>query len=136
VRGFTRYLNMLDPLNEVPPKDFLPAHRSRITPYLYSDAEIAGVLAAASALMSALRAATLVGLLVVTGLRIEEAIRLDRTDVDLEEGSIIVRRAKFGNRRTHRRGQRRQSAGRRRLCQKSGRRAHSCVSNSANSALT
>jgi integrase len=59
---------------------------------VYSDAEIAGVLAAASALMSALRAATLVGLLVVTRLRIEEAIRLDRTDVDLEEGSIIVRR--------------------------------------------
>ncbi len=102
VRGFTRYLNTIDPLNEVPPKDLLPAHRSRITPYLYSDEEIAGLLAAARTLSPALRAATyetLVGLVVVTGLRIGEAIRLDRTDVDLDEGSIVVRRAKFGKTR-------------------------------------
>ena len=72
VRGFTRYLNTIDPLNEVSPKDLLPAHRSRITPYLYSDEEIAGLLAAARALSPAFRAATyetLVGLVVVTGLR-------------------------------------------------------------------
>jgi integrase len=102
VRGFTRYLNTIDPVNEVPPKDLMPAHRSRITPYLYSDEEIAGLLAAARALSPALRAATyetLVGLVVITGLRIGEAIRLDRTDVDLDEGSIIVRRAKFGKTR-------------------------------------
>ena len=102
VRGFARYLNTINPLNEVPPADLLPAHRTRITPYLYSDDEIAGLLAAAGALSPAFRAATyetLVGLVVVTGLRIGEAIGLDRNDVDLEEGSVIVRRAKFGKTR-------------------------------------
>ena len=99
VRGFARYLKTIDPLNDVPPTDLLPASRPRITPYLYSDEDIAGLLAAARTLWPAFRAATyetLVGLLVVTGLRIGEAIGLDRTDVDLEEGSIVVRRAKFG----------------------------------------
>ncbi len=102
VRGFARYLNTIDPLNEVPPEDLLPAHRSRITHYLYSDEEIGGLLAAARTLSPAFRAATyatLVGLVVVTGLRIGEAIRLDRTDVDLEEGSVVVRQGKFGKTR-------------------------------------
>ncbi len=102
VRGFARYLNTIDPLNEVPPTDLLPAHRPRITPYLYSDEEIANLLAAARTLSPEFRAATyetLVGLVVVTGLRIGEAIGLNRNDVDLEEGSIVVRRAKFGKTR-------------------------------------
>src|SRR6266581_7686383 len=102
VRGFARYLNTIDPLSEVPPADLLPAHRPRITPYVYSDEDIARLLAAARTLGPAFRAAayeTLVGLVVVTGLRIGEAFRLDRNDVDLEEGSVIVRRTKFGKTR-------------------------------------
>jgi integrase/recombinase XerD len=99
VRGFARHLHAIDPVNEVPPTDLLPAHRPRVTPYLYSDADIAGLLCAARMLSPAFRSVTyktLVGLLVVTGLRIGEAIGLDRADVDLEDGVIVVRRAKFG----------------------------------------
>jgi integrase len=45
-----------------------------------------------------LRAATyesLIGLLAATGLRVGEAIRLDRTDVDWSEGLLSVRESKF-----------------------------------------
>ena len=39
--------------------------------------------------------ATLVGLLASTGLRSGEAVRLDRGDVDLTSGVILVRKTKF-----------------------------------------
>ncbi len=39
---------------------------------------------------------TLLGLLVVTGMRIGEAIRLDRTDLDARTGLLLVRSSKFG----------------------------------------
>lgn len=42
---------------------------------------------------------TLVGLLAVTGLRIGEALRLDRDDVDLVEGVLLIRLSKFGKTR-------------------------------------
>jgi integrase/recombinase XerD len=57
---------------------------------------------AAGRLRSPLRAATLqtlVGLLAVTGLRIGEALRLDRGDVDVTLGVIRVRGTKFGKSR-------------------------------------
>lgn len=43
--------------------------------------------------------ATLTGLLAVTGMRVGEAISLDREDVDLIRGLLIVRRAKGGKTR-------------------------------------
>ncbi len=51
---------------------------------------------------SPLRAATfetLVGLLAVTGLRIGEALRLDRDDLDLTAGVLTIRLSKFGKSR-------------------------------------
>jgi integrase/recombinase XerD len=42
---------------------------------------------------------TLIGLLAVTGMRIGEAIRLDRADLDLAAGVITVRQSKFGKTR-------------------------------------
>ena len=39
---------------------------------------------------------TLFGLLAVTGMRIGEAIALDRSDVDADTGTLTVRNAKFG----------------------------------------
>ena len=41
----------------------------------------------------------LFGLLAVTGLRINEALHLDRCDVDLEAGVLVIRRTKFGKSR-------------------------------------
>lgn len=102
VRGFAVYLHALDPIHEVPPADLLPRRPRRATPYLYSDAEIAALIAAASGLRSALRVSsyqTLIGLLSVTGVRVGEAIRLDRHDLDAGAGVLTVRNSKFGKSR-------------------------------------
>ena len=101
-RGFARYLATIDPASEVPPIDLLPGHRPRITPYVYSEAEITALMAAARGLRPALRAArheTLIGLLAVTGARPGEALGLDRADVDLDNGVVHVRVGKKNKQR-------------------------------------
>ena len=101
VRAFARYAQAIDPASEVPPVDLLPrvpTNRRRAEPYLYTDDEIASLLAAAMQMRrkaSAPTCATLIGLLAVTGMRVGEAIALDRGDVDLDHGVITVRHAKF-----------------------------------------
>jgi integrase len=102
VRAFARHLRAIDPVHEVPPARLLPARTHRAVPYLYSDADVAALMAAAHGLRSPLRAATfetLVGLLMVSGLRIGEALRLDRDDVDLDDGVLHIRQTKFGKSR-------------------------------------
>ena len=102
VRGFARYLATLDPASEVPSKDLLPAHRPRVAPYIYTDAEITALIAAAGRLTPPLRAArhqTLIGLLASTGLRPGEGLGLDRQDVDLRHGALHVRAAKHNKQR-------------------------------------
>ena len=88
VPGFARYLQAFDPRHEVPPVDLLPAKFRRAIPYLYSEAEIEALMHAARGIRSPLKAATyetLIGLLSVTGMRIGEAVALDRDDVELSE---------------------------------------------------
>lgn len=102
VRGFARYLQTLDPATEVPPSDLLAYRRRRPTPFLFSEDEVTGLLAAAGALAHPLRAAThrtLFGLLAATGMRVGEALRLDRTDVDLDAGQLDIRKTKFNKSR-------------------------------------
>jgi integrase/recombinase XerD len=102
VRGFARYVQSLDPRTEVPLADLLPAPPSRAIPFLYSESDVARLMEAAKALVSPLKAATyetLVGLLAVTGLRVGEAIRLERADLDWHEGVLTVRSSKFGKSR-------------------------------------
>jgi integrase/recombinase XerD len=102
VRGFARYLHAFDPACEVPPIELLPASKYRPAPYLYSDQEIVALMAAARALDPPLRAATmetLIGLLACTGLRIGEALRLDREDFDPAGRVLTVRDSKFGKSR-------------------------------------
>jgi integrase/recombinase XerD len=102
VRGFARHLATIDPESEVPSKDLLPGHRPRIAPYIYTDAEIAALMAAAGRLSPPLRAArhqTLIGLLAVTGMRPGEALALDRQDVDLRHGVVHVRAGKQNKQR-------------------------------------
>jgi integrase len=102
VRAFARHLHAIDPVHEVPPTGLLPAKSHRAVPYLYSDGDIAALLAAARELRSPLRATTfetLIGLLAVTGLRIGEALRLDREDVELDDGVLQIRKTKFGKSR-------------------------------------
>jgi len=101
-RGFARYLQTVDPATEVPPAQLLPYRCRRATPYLYAPAEIAALMAAAGGLASPLKAATyqtLIGLLAVSGMRVGEAIRLDRDDVDFEHGLLRIIKSKFGKSR-------------------------------------
>jgi integrase len=98
VRGFATYLHALDPTHEVPSADLLPQRTHRACPYLYSEVDIAALIAAARTLGTPLRRATfatLIGLLAITGIRVGEAIALDRGDVDLDAGQLVVRHGKF-----------------------------------------
>ena len=102
VRGFAGYLHALDPNHEVPPADVLARRPRRAIPYLYSEREIEALIAATAALRGELRRATyrtLIGLLAVTGMRVGEAIRLDRPDLDPRDGVLTVRESKFGKSR-------------------------------------
>ena len=102
VRIFARYLRALDPATQVPPIDVLPHAYRRTTPYLYSPQQLADLVQAAGLLRPRLRAVTyaaVIGLLASCGLRISEACRLDRDDVDLDEGVLTVRGSKFGKSR-------------------------------------
>ena len=97
-RGFARYLRALDPATEVPPPGVFPTRRHRPTPFLWSQRDICRLLESTRALRPALRAATyeaLFGLLATCGMRVGEAVGLDRDDVDLQAGVITIRHAKF-----------------------------------------
>lgn len=101
VRGFLRYLHALDGATEVPAAGMLGPTGQRTPPHVYSDGEIAGLLAAAALLspvggLRPLCYATLFGLLACTGLRISEALALSCADVDLDAGVITVRAGKRG----------------------------------------
>jgi integrase/recombinase XerD len=97
VRGFAQHLQGFDARTEVPASDLLPARFRRAVPYLYSEEEITRLMHTARQMRLALRAATyetLIGLLAVTGMRIGEAIALNREDVDLDQDRLVVRHGK------------------------------------------
>jgi len=103
VRRFAAHLHTLDPRAEVPPPGLIRCGPRRQTPYLYSEADIAALVDAASMLprpLGAVTYQTLIGLLAVTGMRVGEAIRLDRDDLDADhDGLLRVRDSKFGKSR-------------------------------------
>jgi integrase len=104
VRRFASWLSASDPRTEIPPVGILPHRYRRKTPHIYTDTEIKRLLRQAQQLPSSkgLRASTfttLFGLLAVTGMRVNEALGLDRQDVDLTLGILHIRRTKFGKSR-------------------------------------
>ena len=104
VRRFARYMSALDARTEIPPDGLLPHRFRRKYPYIYTEEEITHLIGAAQNLSSplGLRAATystLLGLLAVTGMRVSEPVALDRDDIDLTRGILIIRRTKFGKSR-------------------------------------
>jgi integrase len=101
-RGFAAWLRTVDPAAEIPPAGLIPARKRRATPYLYADGEVAALIAAAESLRRPLRTATyrtLIGLLASTGMRVGEAIGLDRGDADLGNGILTIRNGKNGKSR-------------------------------------
>jgi integrase/recombinase XerD len=104
VRGFARHHQATDPSTEVPEWRLLACRPRRARPYLYSEQEVERLMQAAKVLApsTSLRGSTyycLLGLLAVTGLRISEALALKRDDVDLQQGLLTIRGAKFGKSR-------------------------------------
>lgn len=103
VRGFAAWLAATDPTVEVPPQDLLAWRPRRAVPHLFCAEQIAALLAACTQIPTPWRATTLrtlVGLLAVTGMRIGEALTLDRDDFETETiGRLVVRRGKFGKTR-------------------------------------
>ncbi len=102
VRGLAKYLAALDPRHEVPSLELLPATQTpRPTPYIYTEVEICTLIETTQALhgLKAATYATLLGLLAATGMRVGEAIALNRDDVDAHRATLIVQRGKFGKAR-------------------------------------
>ncbi len=104
IRVFARWLQSFEAACEVPPRGLFPRTNRRPMPYIYSDEEIAKIIAEAAKLPSYtdLRGPTcsmLFGLLATTGLRIGEALGLDDGDVDTEDCLIHVKHGKNGEQR-------------------------------------
>lgn len=102
VRLFALHLRGIDPATQVPPPDILPGRSRRATPYLYSTEEMSTLMAVTATLRGSHRQATyriLIGLLAATGMRVGEAIGLDRNDFDAVCGVLTIRNGKFGKSR-------------------------------------
>lgn len=104
VRVFAGWLQGQDARTEVPPSGLIAGKRRRGRPYIYSDSEVANIIARAAKLRSPydLRGwtcSTLFGLIAVTGLRINEALQLEDDDIDLDARVITVKRGKNGRAR-------------------------------------
>ncbi len=100
VRRFARHLAIFDRRTEIPPPGLLGPSYQRKPPHIYTPSEIAALLRAAARLgpPGGLRPhtyVTLFGLLASTGLRISEAVRLTRADVDLDTGLLTISETKF-----------------------------------------
>ena len=100
VRGFARHRAVADPRTEIPPPRLLGATYRRRTPHIYSEAELSALVTAARALApsTGLRPhtyAALFGLLACTGLRVSEAVKLTRDDIDWRQGLLTIRQTKF-----------------------------------------
>lgn len=105
VRSFARYRILSDPRTEIPATDLLPRQRSAFRPHIFSEQEIRRILAASlrqwggATRFYCLGRYTIYGLISVTGMRVGEVLSLDLEDVDLDQGVITIRNAKFGKSR-------------------------------------
>ncbi len=103
VRGFARYLSGIDADTQVPPLGLMPHRQRWRQPFIYTPVDVDMVRdLAREGIVSPLRAATydtLIGLLAASGLRIGEAIKLDRSDLDWAQGVLLIRESKFGKSR-------------------------------------
>lgn len=101
-RGFARYMAGIDARTEVPPPGLIAGPKRWRPPFIYSPDDIAMLLAQARRLrqpMPATTHETLIGLLAASGIRVGEAIGLDRDDIDWTRGVLAIRESKFGKSR-------------------------------------
>lgn len=99
IRGFLDYcaLKGIGKSIPIPPR---ARSQGRRIPYLYTTSDIEKVLSLAAKLnpQNSIRShsfQTIIGLLYCTGMRISEVLRLDISDVDLENGVLFIQNTKF-----------------------------------------
>jgi integrase len=98
VRRLAKHLLVTEPKTELPPRHLFGPSKQPYRPFIYSGKQIDHLLAAAGQLPGQLRPhtyQTLLSLLASTGLRVSEALRLKISEVDLQQGLLLVRRSKF-----------------------------------------
>ncbi|MHB9038085.1 MAG: tyrosine-type recombinase/integrase [Armatimonadota bacterium] len=100
VRNFSRYLAAFEP--ETPPLSpkVLCPQNTQPPAHIYTESELALLLQSSIKLtpqhpMRGLTFRTIIGLAASTGLRNVEVVNLDKADVDLESGVLLVRGTKF-----------------------------------------
>jgi integrase len=100
IRPFARYRAAVDGASAIPSRFLLGPPRRRPVHHIYTDGQLGALVLEAGNLRPAggLRPktyATLFGLLAACGLRVSEALRLGRTDVDLRRAVLTIRVTKF-----------------------------------------
>jgi integrase/recombinase XerD len=99
VRGFARYLAAIDGVSVVPPAGLAGSRARHRIPHIFSDADVAAVIAHFRAAVPAPfrqeTVTTMTGLLAVTGMRVGEALRLGCSDIDWDQAVILIRGTKF-----------------------------------------
>lgn len=101
-RGFARHMAGLDANTEIPPFGLVSSRRRRHEPYIFSPNDIGTLMTGTQGLRTRFAAAThrtLIGLLAATGMRVGEAIRLDRGDLSVTDATLMIRESKFGKSR-------------------------------------
>jgi integrase len=101
-RGFARHMAGLDARTEIPPFGLVGTRRHRHEPFIFSPDDIDALLIGAQNLRTRFASTThetLIGLLAATGMRVGEAIRLDRGDVLETDATLTIRESKFGKSR-------------------------------------
>jgi integrase len=99
LRPFLKHCRQFDPICPVIPLDYCGRGHRRMSPHIYTETEVEDLLAAARELkpdgLRPITYVTLFGLLAATGLRLSEALGLERTELSLENPSLTVRQTKF-----------------------------------------
>lgn len=104
VRGFSKYLHFIYPDSTIVPTKLIGRTHRRLPPFIYNQCAIDACLEAASNLLPAygirpLTISTLLGLLISSGLRPGEAVRLHKDDLDIQTGALTITRSKNWHRR-------------------------------------
>ncbi|ASP69535.1 tyrosine-type recombinase/integrase [Sinorhizobium meliloti] len=97
---FYEYLAVYDAQTETLERRVFPRSRAIPPPRILSESELASLIDACARISPGIplrgrTMATLIGLLASSGLRSGEVVRLDRSDVDLTNGVLLVRKTKF-----------------------------------------
>lgn len=106
LRSFYRYAVSRGYAATAPLPSAVPKRPPRFVPYIYSVEELGRLVRATESVrrrsdcsLSPLTMRTLLILLYGAGLRIQEALNLNATDVDLTDGLLAIRQTKFGKTR-------------------------------------